>query len=113
MEAPMGMFRKFCVIGLIGLVIAVILPGSSANAYDTVPDAVVATNQLSMRSGPVRTADVVAVLVRGTRLTIDGRNRDSAWLHGTAETGAVGWVSRPYLSVRRTLVVSSLPVMDG
>jgi hypothetical protein len=35
------------------------------------------------------------------------------WVHGTAETGAIGWVSRPYLSIRRTLVISSLPIMDA
>jgi uncharacterized protein YraI len=109
----MRMFRKICVIGLIGIVLSAILPGLAVNAYQSVPDAVVATNQLSMRVAPIRTADVVAVLDRGTRLTIDGRNQDSTWLHGTAETGAVGWVSRPYLSIRISLVISALPVMDG
>jgi hypothetical protein len=113
MEALKAMVRKICVIGLIALVIAVILPGLAVSAYQGVPDAVVAIDQLAMRSGPARTADIIAVLVRGTRLTLDGRNRDSMWVHGTAETGAVGWVSRPYLSIRTTLVIAALPIMDA
>src|SRR5262245_53477170 len=113
MEALIAMYRKICFIGLTALVIFAILPGLAVSAYQGVPDAVVAIDQLAMRSGPARTADIIAVLVRGTRLTLDGRNRDSTWVHGTAETGAVGWVSKPYLSIRTTLVIAALPIMDA
>ncbi len=80
---------------------------------NTVPDAVVATSQLNMRAAPYRLAAVVAVLPNGTTLTIDGRDIGSTWLHGTASTGAVGWVLRAYLSIRKTLVIGALPVLDG
>src|SRR5687768_9165875 len=113
MEAPMGIFRKICIICLLGIVFLSGAPGLSAEAYQGVPDAVVATYLLSMRAAPATRAAVVARLPRGTRLTLDGRNRDSMWVHAIAETGAVGWVSRPYLSIRRTLVISSLPIMDA
>ncbi len=109
----MGMFRKISVIGLIAIVFVAIAPGLVASANQQAPDAVVATGALRMRAAPLRTADVVALLPRGTGLTLDGRNVTATWLHGTADTGAVGWVSRPYLSIRRTLVVSTLPVMDA
>jgi uncharacterized protein YraI len=105
--------RKLRGLLLLSIVVLALTPYLTIRAYDSVPDAVVATGILSMRSGPMRTASVVAVLERGTRLTIDGRDTSSKWLHGTAENGAVGWVSRPYLSIRNTLVISSLPVMDA
>jgi hypothetical protein len=45
-------------------------------------------------------------------VTLDGRNAAATWVHGTASTGAVGWLSLPYLAIRRTLDIQSLPIMD-
>jgi hypothetical protein len=65
-----------------------------------------------MRTGPRTTAAVVAILERGTRVTLDGRNAAATWVHGTASTGAVGWLSLPYLAIRTTLNIQTLAVMD-
>jgi uncharacterized protein YraI len=107
--------RPVVLIGLIVLTLA-IMPGQTVNVHaqgNAIPDAVVATTQLNMRAGPYRTAGVVTVLPNGTTLTIDGRDIGSTWLHGTASTGAVGWVLRAYLSIRKTLVIGTLPVLDA
>ncbi len=109
----MTILQKLRVVWLTIIVLALLAPMLRIGAYEPVPDAVVATSALSMRSGPTRTADLVAILAMGTRLTLDGRNASSQWLHGTAESGAVGWVSRPYLSIRTTLDIQALPVMDA
>jgi hypothetical protein len=93
-----------------------IMPGLTVNVRaqgNSIPDAVVATSQLNMRAAPYRLAAVVTVLPNGTTLTIDGRDIGSTWLHGTASTGAVGWVLRAYLSLRKTLVISALPVLGA
>jgi uncharacterized protein YraI len=105
------MFAKRLMILVCGLLLA-LLPGLSGQAQ-SVPDARVAVGLLSMRSGPARTASLVATLPRGTALTLDGRNRAATWVHGTADDGAVGWVARPYLAIRRTLSIARLPILDA
>ncbi len=109
----MGILRKLRAILPAICLLAVTLGASGNVLAQGVPDAVVATSQLSMRNAPARTGAIVAVLPRGTRLTLDGRDVTAKWVHGTTDTGAVGWVSVPYLSIRKTLSIGSLPVMDA
>jgi uncharacterized protein YraI len=109
----MGILRKLRA-GLLVISLLALVLGANGNALaQGIPDAVVATSVLTMRAGPARTAAVVTTLPRGTKLTLDGRDRNALWVHGTAETGAVGWVSKAYLSIRRTLAVFSLPELGA
>ncbi len=107
-------------IRLVLLVCMVILalasvPGlaTSVNAQSGVPDSVVGISLLNMRATPTRTGTVVATLEKGTVIKLDGRTQTSIWLHGTADTGASGWVMRVYLNIRKDLDVTTLSVLDA
>ncbi len=77
------------------------------------PDAIVGTSLLRVRTGPSRSAAIVATEPKGTAISLDGRDRFANWVHGKAADGAVGWMSRPYLSIRNSLDVNTLPVLAG
>jgi len=110
----MAKVRPLLLVGVVMLALASV-PGlvSRVNAQGNIPDSVVGISLLNMRATPTRTGKVVATLERGTTIKLDGRDQTSTWLHGTADTGATGWVMRVYLSIRNTLDVNALPVLDG
>lgn len=105
------MFAKRFILLVCGLLLA-LLPGLSGQAQ-SIPDGRVAVGLLALRSGPARTTSIITTLPRGTALTLDGRNRAGTWVHGTADTGAVGWVARAFLSIRRTLSIQKLPILGA
>ena len=76
-------------------------------------DAVVATSLLRIHSGPLLTSGVVGTATQGTQVTLDGRDTGAIWLHGKTDGGVIGWMSRPYLSIRLSLNVLSLPVLGS
>src|SRR5258708_34379507 len=76
-------------------------------------DAVVATSLLRIHSGPLLTSGVVGTATQGTQVTLDGRDTGAIWLHGKTDGGVIGWMSRPYLSIRLSLNVLSLPILGS
>src|ERR1700690_2803040 len=77
------------------------------------PDALVATSVLRIHSAPLLSSSVVGTATQGTQVTLDGRDTAATWLHGKTDGGIVGWMSRPYLSIRLSLNVLSLPVLGS
>lgn len=75
------------------------------------PEATVTVNNLNMRTESNTKATIVAVLPYGTTLDLDGRDNNSQWLHATASTGAIGWVAKRFVTIRRGFVLSELPVL--
>src|SRR5450755_1816485 len=77
------------------------------------PDAIVATSLLRIHSGPLLSSSTVGTATQGTQVILDGRNTAATWLHGKTDGGLAGWMSRPYLSIRLSLNVLSLPVLGS
>ncbi|MEP7288507.1 MAG: hypothetical protein ABI947_22370 [Chloroflexota bacterium] len=84
----------------------------NVGAQGAVPDAVVSTSLLRIRVSPARNAEIVATVPKGTAITLTGRNQSITWVFGKADTGATGWMSLPYLALRKTLNARTLPVLD-
>src|SRR5258708_589044 len=105
--------RTWRLISLATLIMVVSLTLSGLTAQADQPAAAVATSLLRVHTGPSLLSDVVGTLTQGTQMTLDGRDQFANWVHGKASGGTVGWVSRPYLSIRTSLNVLSLPVLAG
>lgn len=59
---------------------------------ESIPDAVVVTNELNVRTGPGYDYPAVDVLVRGDEMTVVAVNWDDSWLEVQTPTGQQGWV---------------------
>lgn len=103
------MVKKF---GLLGLVVLLIAAGNlyPTAAQDNQP---YATYQLTMRTGPATTYDVVTYLDAGTSLVLEARDADIAWVLGTTPDGAFrGWVYAIYLTYPAGYAAARLPVSN-
>lgn len=59
---------------------------------EEIPDAVVETAELNMRTGPGYDYPVLELLVRGDELDVVATNWDDEWIEVRASTGVQGWV---------------------
>lgn len=56
------------------------------------PDAIVATDELNVRTGPSYDYPVIEILKRGDPLEVVGVNADDSWIEVITQTGVQGWV---------------------
>ncbi len=100
-----------CVVllSIIGLSITQPALAQSLGSYD----AYVATNTLSLRTGPATTASAIVVLQKGDRMNLDGRDASQTWVHVKTEYNQVGWVNKNFLIIANRVIIFNLPVMDG
>lgn len=59
---------------------------------ESIPDALVVTSELNVRTGPGYDYPAIDVLVRGDELTVVAVNWDDSWLEVQTPTGQQGWV---------------------
>lgn len=87
-----------------------------ATATPTLPagselTAVVTTHGLHVRAGPGVNYDRLGAVGDGTELILNGRNRQTTWVHGEApEEGLKGWLSLGYMRIDGN--VGTLPVLE-
>lgn len=67
---------------------------------------------LNMRGGPLTSQPVLSILPPNTGLALEGRTADTAWVLGTADGGARGWVSTLYVRFQPGFSAPGLPVSD-
>lgn len=67
---------------------------------------------VNVRTGPTTDYRRLVTLPVGTQLTLQGRDVGSAWVYGTSNTGATGWLAAEFTSADLA-TVNSLPVMDA
>ncbi len=94
---------------LVALVMAI-----PARAQD--PDATVRPDILNMRHGPGSEYAAVAVLSRGTALTLlaqDDQPGGGIWLYARTPDGTEGWVLSDYLIIRADLNINTLPTQPA
>jgi hypothetical protein len=75
--------------------------------------ATVDTDRLLIRSAPSTRGTVLGELTRGQTIKLVARAPYIGWAYGTAETGALGWVSTNFIVIPETANLRDLPVLDG
>jgi very-short-patch-repair endonuclease len=73
-------------------------------------DAIVATANLNMRSGPGRDLPIVGTYPEGTALKVLGKDPTDYWLKVMAPNGKTGWMSGRFLKL--SVQLSDVPVTD-
>ena len=81
--------------------------GGNGNSGQT-GNATVNTAYLNVRSGPGISNGVIAVIARGTSLTLTHRNAGSSWVRAILPNGTQGWVNAGYL--QSNIAINSLPI---
>jgi len=71
------------------------------------------TNQVSLRVGPGRDFERLAVLESGSEVLVDGRDAKGSWLHGTTSDGLVGWLTSQYTYGAGMDVLLTLPILGA
>lgn len=85
-------------------------PGVGGGSVTDGPHVVVNTGFLNVRSGPGAQFTSVATVPGGTRLAVDGINRDGFWFLVSGSFGS-GWVNSDYVLFRG--VIDAVPVVNG
>jgi uncharacterized protein YraI len=69
-------------------------------------------SRVNMRAAPNTRGQIMTTLTAGIPLSVDGRDVSGLWLHGTAATGASGWVSARFVTISALQIVA-LPVTNA
>lgn len=68
---------------------------------------------LRLRSAPSTAGEILAEMMPGTPLTINGRSSDGAWLDVTTTDGLRGWAAAAYIVTGGAPVAVTAPAEDG
>lgn len=100
--------------GVIGYVLLVLLClGLSTNVYAAgTTQTITVKSRLVVWARASSLSQVLAVLGRGRRVTIDGRSASGVWLHGVTDRGTRGWFpSMGLLQLHPEVRLNLLPVL--